>query len=65
MLGLEGQKSLNIFNIIMSNNLFRFLNQIIHHYGRGVSLGLIFLVITAAITLSIYISIKIFSRKEL
>jgi hypothetical protein len=64
MLGLAGQQSVNVFNIMIHNNLFRFLNQIISHYGRGISLGLIFLGIAAAVAISISISIRIFNRKE-
>lgn len=65
MLGLEGQQSINVFNIMINNNLFRFLSQIINNFGRAVSLIVIFLIIAAAIVISISISIRIFSRKEL
>jgi hypothetical protein len=54
-----------MFNILANNNLFSYLSTIIRHYGRGLIITSIFLAIIAALAISISISIKIFSRKEL
>jgi hypothetical protein len=64
-LGIQAGEGNIALNALRSNSLFYYLGEIINHYGRGMTLSLIFLVIAAAIAISISISIKIFSRKEL
>ena len=63
--GLESQEGSNVFNALINNNLFFQLNGIIRHYGSAMISVLILIAIAAAITVSMIISIKIFSRKEL
>jgi hypothetical protein len=65
LLGIQAVEGNNVLDALKSNNLFYYLNEIINHYGRWLILSIIFLVIAAAISVSMAISIRIFNRKEL
>ena len=54
-----------VFDAFKSNNLFNYLGKILNYYGKSISLGLILMMIIAAIAISVIISIRIFNRKEL
>jgi len=64
LLDIQMPAGSNIFKTLIDNSLFYNLDKIMDYYGRGISLTLIFLVIAAAITLSMVVSIRLFSRRE-